>query len=218
MNPILFLITVLSVFAQLQVTSTLYSYKQQVKANPDKKLVELVKVIPNLKLDIRYATKNNFTGVEVYPSAKAYARKPVALALKKVQKDLKKLGLGLKIYDAYRPYAITVKFWQVTPTDKKAFVANPAKGSRHNRGCAVDLTLINLKTGKEIAMPTPYDSFKPEADPNYMALSPEVLKNRKLLIKLMENNGFKVIGNEWWHFDFTGWENYELMDIAFKDL
>ncbi len=203
---------------QPQVTSTLYSYKQQVKANPDKELVELINVIPGLKLDIRYATKNNFTGVAVYPSAKAFARKPVAKALKYVQKSLKKLGLGLKIYDAYRPYATTVKFWQVTPTDKKAFVANPNKGSRHNRGCAVDLTIINLKTGKELSMPTAYDSFEPQADPNYMQLPAEVIKNRTLLIKLMQNNGFKVIGNEWWHFDFNGWENYELMDIAFKDL
>jgi D-alanyl-D-alanine dipeptidase len=133
-----------------------------------------------------------------------------------VQNELNKSGIGLKIFDGYRPYSVTVKFYELA--SDKSFVANPKDGSRHNRGCAIDLTLINLKTGKELEMPTPYDSFAPEAAANFDKLSEQVLKNRALLINTMEKNGFKVLSNEWWHFDFNGWKNFELMDIPFEDL
>jgi D-alanyl-D-alanine dipeptidase len=152
----------------------------------------------------------------MYNQARAFARKPVIDQLKKIQAALKTKGYGLKIYDAYRPYAITIAFWE--KASDKAFVANPAKGSKHNRGCAVDLTLINLKTGKDIPMPTPYDSFAPEAAPHFQNLPKEIIKNRDLLISTMQANGFKVINNEWWHFDFNSWQDYDLMDIPFEKL
>lgn len=202
----------------LKIVNHLHDYQQQINGNPNMQLVEIVKAIPSVILDIRYATKNNFTGVAVYQQARAFARKPVVNALQKIQEKLKKQGLGLKIFDGYRPYAVTVKFWKVTPLAKKAFVANPKAGSRHNRGCAVDLTLVDLKSGKELEMPTPYDSFSEAASPTYQNIDPTQQKNRDFLIKIMENHGFTVFKNEWWHYDFNGWEKFLLMDIPFEKL
>lgn len=200
------------------VISSTKIYQQQIQDNPNQKLEEIIKIIPSIKLDIKYATKDNFASTAVYHQAKAFARKRVVAALANVQKELAKKGLGLKVFDAYRPYAVTVKFWEITPSDKKEFVANPKTGSRHNRGCAVDLTLIDLKTGIELEMPTPYDSFAKEASPTYDDISQPQKQNRNLLISVMESKGFKVIKNEWWHFDFKGWEDYPLMDIPFRKL
>ena len=214
----LFFIVAQQTQPKLIVVSSFSVYKTQIKENQNQKLEEIIKVIPSVKLDIKYATKENFSGIAVYSQAKAFARKPVVAALAKVQFELSKKGLGLKIFDAYRPYSVTVKFWKITPADKKDFVANPKTGSRHNRGCAVDLTLIDLKTGKELEMPTPYDSFAKEASPTYDDISTLQKQNRNLLISVMESNGFKVIRNEWWHFDFKGWESFPLMDIPFQRL
>jgi D-alanyl-D-alanine dipeptidase len=200
----------------LTVINNINDYKRSVSENPDKQLVELKKFIPNLKLDIRYATKNNFAKQAVYKQARAFARLPVAKALKNVQAELNKSGLGLKIFDGYRPYSVTVKFFDIA--SDKNFVANPKDGSRHNRGCAMDLTIINLKTGKDLHMPTPYDSFAAAASSDYKDLPADAIKNRDLLINVMERNGFRVLDNEWWHFDFNGWKNYELMDIGFEEL
>jgi D-alanyl-D-alanine dipeptidase len=200
----------------LVVISDYQAYKETVKANKDNQLVEIKKAIPSVVLDIRYATKNNFMEQVMYNQARAFARKPVVDQLKNIQAILKTKGFGLKIYDAYRPYAITVAFYQ--KASDKNFVANPAKGSKHNRGCAIDLSLVDLKSGKELPMPTPYDSFSPAAAPDFLNLPPEVIKNRNFLIATMEANGFKVIANEWWHFDFNGWQNFDLMDIPFKKL
>jgi D-alanyl-D-alanine dipeptidase len=184
-----------------------------------KKSVELDKIkkrIPTIKLDIRYAKKNNFAKQAVYKQARAFARLPVVDALQNVQNELEKSGYGLKIFDGYRPYSVTVKFFAIA--SDKSFVANPKDGSRHNRGCAIDLTLIDLRTGKELEMPTPYDSFAAEAASDFNNLPANILQNRKLLRDTMEKYGFRVLNNEWWHFDFIGWKNYELMDIAFEDL
>lgn len=200
----------------LTVVSDFKTYQANYKLHPDQALVEIKKEIPSIVLDIRYATKNNFMQQVMYKQARAFARRPVVEQLKKIQAQLNKQGFGLKIFDAYRPYAITVAFYQ--KASDKNFVANPAKGSKHNRGCAVDLTLIDLKTGKELPMPTPYDSFAPEAAPHFENLPAEVIKNRDFLIATMQANGFKVIYNEWWHFDFNGWQNYDLMDIPFEKL
>jgi D-alanyl-D-alanine dipeptidase len=202
--------------SNLLIINDMHAYQSSVKSDKNKELVEIKKWIPNIKLDIRYATKNNFAKIAVYKQAKAFARLPVVEALRNVQNELNKSGIGLKIFDGYRPYSVTVKFYELA--SDKSFVANPKDGSRHNRGCAIDLTLINLKTGKELEMPTPYDSFAPEAAANFDKLSEQVLKNRTLLINTMEKNGFKVLSNEWWHFDFDGWKNFELMDIPFEDL
>jgi zinc D-Ala-D-Ala dipeptidase len=196
--------------------TTLDAYKESIKTNSNKELVDLEKVIPDIVLDIRYATTNNFTGEKIYNLAKAYARKPVADALKKVQAELNGQNLGIKIFDAYRPYKATVKFYEVY--GDTTYVASPYRGSRHNRGCAVDLTIIDLKTGDELKMPTGYDSFTKEAWPSTPATDPVARKNRALLIEVMEKNGFKVNSSEWWHFDFKGWKNFEVLDIDFEQL
>ncbi|MFZ6009022.1 MAG: M15 family metallopeptidase [Bacteroidota bacterium] len=223
MKPILFVGLMLVLACGVQAQSkyglkamTFTEYKESVKASPEKELVNLEKFVPNLVLDIRYATTNNFTNEKIYNLARAYARRPVAEALKTVQQELNQKGLGIKIFDAYRPYKATVKFYEVYRDT--TYVASPYRGSRHNRGCALDLTVIDLKTGGELKMPTEYDSFKKEAWPSTPVSDPEIRKNRTLLIGVMEKNGFKVNGSEWWHFDFKGWKNYEVMDIDFEEL
>lgn len=192
------------------------AYLKTVKANPQKELINLATFVPGLVLDIRYATTNNFTGERIYTLARAYARKPVAEALKKVQAELKPQGLGIKVFDAYRPYKATVKFYEVY--HDTTYVASPYKGSRHNRGCALDITVIDLKTGEDLKMPTGYDSFKKEAWPSTPVKDPEIRKNRTLLINVMKKYGFKVNGSEWWHYDFIGWSKYEVLDIDFETL
>jgi len=194
----------------------LAEYRQSVTGNPEKELIDLEQFVPGLVLDIRYATTNNFTGERIYNLAKAFARRPVAEALKKVQADLKAQGLGIKIFDAYRPYKATVRFYEVYRDT--TYVASPYKGSRHNRGCALDLTVIDLKSGEELKMPTGYDSFKKEAWPTTAVSDPVIRKNRTLLITVMEKHGFKVNSSEWWHYDFVGWKKYEVLDIDFEEL
>jgi zinc D-Ala-D-Ala dipeptidase len=201
---------------KLVVVSSYHQYLDLVKSNPNNELVEIKKAIPTIKLDIRYATRNNFMQQVMYKQARAFARKPVVEALKKIQKELNKKGYGLKIFDGYRPYAITVEFYK--KASDKNFVANPAKGSKHNRGCAVDLTLISLKTGKELVMPTPYDSFSAAAAAKYEKGSPEARKNRDFLIAIMGKYNMNVLENEWWHYDFSDWRGYDLMDVPFEKL
>jgi zinc D-Ala-D-Ala dipeptidase len=199
----------------LDLVQTIEDYNIQVTSNPLTKLEDIQK-IKGVVLDIRYATTNNFTGKVIYTIPKAFARKPVFDALQNVQDSLSKLNLGLKIFDAYRPYAATLKFHDVYPDTN--FVANPQSGSRHNRGCAIDLTIIDLSTGKELQMPTEFDNFTEKAHKDYPNFSATVLTNRKLLIDIMTNFGFTCIGSEWWHYDFNGWQKYKLMDITFEEL
>ena len=189
-------------------------YTADIKKHPETRLVEINRYIPGIALDIRYATTNNFTHKVMYPQARAFARLPVVMALKQVQDELKTKGLGLKIYDAYRPYAITVKFYE-TARDTN-FVADPRKGSKHNRGCAIDLSVIDLKTGKELDMPTGFDSFSKKAAANYPDLAPKQIENRELLKNAMQAHGFHVIATEWWHYDFNGWSKFPLLDIPFS--
>lgn len=194
----------------------LKAYQSAVRKSPEKTLVEIKRVIPGVKLDIRYATTANFMRQVMYKQARAFARRDVVAQLKKIQQELHGKGYGLLIFDAYRPYRVTVAFYQKAAD--KNFVANPAKGSVHNRGCAVDLSLFSLKTGKELVMPTPYDSFSPMAAANYPKADKTAIRNRSLLISTMQKYGFKVMRNEWWHFDYNGWQNYELADIPFERL
>lgn len=201
---------------ELGVISNPRMYEMLVEDFPDKEMVDLETFIPGIVLDIRYATKQNFTGSRIYKQEKAFLRLPAAKALKNIQEKLNSEGLGLKIFDAYRPYAATVKFYEVYPDTN--FVAAPWKGSKHNRGCAVDLTIIDLETGEELAMPTPFDDFSEKAGHGYTNLPKNVIKNREMLRAIMTENGFSSIPSEWWHYDFDGWENYELMDISFADL
>lgn len=196
--------------------TTYDEYAKSVESNPQKALVDLEEIIPGIVLDIRYATTNNFTKEKIYNLAKAYARRPVAEALKKIQAELKLQGLGIKVFDAYRPYKATVKFYEVYRDT--TYVASPYRGSRHNRGCAVDLTLIYLTSGEELKMPTGYDSFSKAAWPATPIDDPVIRKNRALLIQIMQKHGFRVNSSEWWHFDFIGWKKYEVLDIDFEEL
>lgn len=180
-------------------------------------LVELIKLDKSIKLDIRYATADNFVGRTVYPEARAFLQRPAAEAVVRVHKKLKKQGLGIVIFDGYRPWAITKLFWEVTPEDKRKFVANPERGSKHNRGAAVDLSIYDRKTGKLVEMPSGYDEFSERASPDYKGGSETATANRELLRKLMEAEGFTINANEWWHFDYRDWEQYAIYDISFAE-
>lgn len=201
---------------QLDIISDINVYNQSVIDKPHNELIDLVTVVPHIKLDIRYATKNNFTGEIVYKQAKAYARKLVAESLAEVANELFKDSIGLVVYDAYRPYAATVKFFEILPDPN--YCADPKFGSRHNRGCAIDVTLYDLRTEKYFEMPTEYDDFTEKASPEYSDLPKIIKENRSKLISIMKQFGFTVYPTEWWHYDFAGWENYKLMDISFEAL
>lgn len=175
------------------------------------RLVDIRTINRNISLDIRYATANNFLKQKMYPIAKCALRNSVAQKLALVQTDLEKIGLGLKVYDCYRPFSVTKQMWEFLPDPR--YVANPARGSRHNRGAAVDLTLVD-RTGKELEMPTPYDDFTTKAHRNYQGGSAESRKNRQLLEDAMKKQGFIGISTEWWHFDSEDWEKFAILDIS----
>ena len=181
-------------------------------------LVELVKLDPTIKLDIRYATTNNFLGTPVYTQARAFLQRPAAEALLRAHRELKGQGYGLIIHDGYRPWYITKIFWDAVPNDKKIFVADPTEGSKHNRGCAVDLSLYDLKTGKEVTMPSGYDEMTVRAYADYAGGTVEERERRAILRQAMEKQGFKVIPKEWWHFDYQDWKQYPIMNVKFEDL
>jgi len=183
----------------------------------DAGLVDVTKVVPDIKLDIRYATPNNFTHVAVYPVARCFLRADVAQRLARVQADLKKQGLGLKVFDCYRPFSIQEKFWSLVPNED--WVARPVKkngkpviGSKHNRGAAVDLTLVDT-SGKDIPMPSGFDDFTAKARRNYTGGDPAARANAKRLEAAMVKAGFEPLPSEWWHFDGPGWQGYELLDV-----
>ncbi|MBS1796575.1 MAG: class D beta-lactamase [Acidobacteria bacterium] len=180
-------------------------------------LLELIKLDKTVKLDIRYARTDNFVGKAVYKEARAFLQRPAAEALVRANKALKKEGFGIVVFDGYRPWSITKLFWEVTPDDKRKYVANPKTGSKHNRGCAVDLSLYDLKTGKLAPMPSDFDEFTERASPDYRGASEEETRNRELLRKTMEAEGFTVNPNEWWHFDYKDWPSYAIYDISFDD-
>jgi D-alanyl-D-alanine dipeptidase len=181
-------------------------------------LVEIVRLDPTIRLDIRYATTNNFTKTPVYSQARAFLQRPAAEALVRVQADLAPRGYGLLVFDGYRPWAVTKRFWEIaSPKEREeGFVANPAKGSKHNRGCAVDLTLYDLATGREIEMPSGYDEFTERADPDYAGGTPAQRAARDLLRAAMEKEGFEVDPGEWWHFNYKDWQSYPILDIPFE--
>ncbi len=202
----------------MNVISTVDAYKASVKADPNQKMLNLQKFIPNIVLDLRYGSTNNFVGRVMYDEKPDYTfmRSPAVKALAQVQKELNKMGYGLKIYDAYRPYAVTKKFWDLIHDER--YVANPAKGSGHNRGIATDLTIINLKTGEELKMPTGFDNFTDSAHHDFANLPDDILKNRKLLKETMEKYGFVEFPTEWWHYSLPNPEKYEVMDLSFGEL
>ncbi|HSE37588.1 MAG TPA: M15 family metallopeptidase [Blastocatellia bacterium] len=179
-------------------------------------LVELVKLDRTIKLDIRYATSNNFLGRPVYKQARAFLQRSAAEALARANRVLRKKGYGLIVHDGYRPWSVTKTFWDATPADKKEFVADPAQGSRHNRGCAVDLSLFALKTGKVVVMPSGYDEMSERSHINYPGGTDEQRRLRDLLRSAMETQGFVVYEPEWWHYDYKDWKAYPILNIDFS--
>ncbi|MCP4589960.1 MAG: D-alanyl-D-alanine dipeptidase [bacterium] len=184
-------------------------------AHPDEPLVDVSDIDPRIMIDIRYATSANFTGQPLYPTARCLLRESVARRLSRVQDRLVRRGLGLKIFDGYRPLSVQRKMWEIMPDP--AFVADPAKGSRHNRGAAVDVTLVDAQ-GRELEMPTPYDDFTPAAHRDYSGGSKASRQHRDSLIEVMTAEGFTVLDTEWWHFDAPGWRQYGLLDVSLTDI
>lgn len=181
-------------------------------------LVELTDLDPTIRLDVRYATTDNFMGAVFYSQPRAFLQRPAAEALARAHAWLGERGYGLMIFDAYRPWYVTRMFWDATPEHLKDFVADPARGSRHNRGCAVDLTLYDLATGEAVEMPGGYDEFTFRADPDYPGGTARQRWHRDLLRRAMEAQGFQVYPAEWWHFDHPDWERYRIGNLRFEDL
>jgi D-alanyl-D-alanine dipeptidase len=200
----------------LEVIGDVATYRRLSQSDPDKQLVDVAVAAPGIAIDIRYATTNNFMHERLYPVARVFVRLPVARALREIAAELGREGLGLKIYDGYRPYRVTERMWQ--PYKNPDFVADPAKGSRHNRGAAVDVTLIELRSGAELPMPTPYDDFSPRAGHDFAGLPAVVLANRAKLRGVMARHGFEPLPSEWWHYDFRGWQRFELLDLDLEAL
>ena len=181
-------------------------------------LVDVAKLDPRIKLEIRYATTDNFLSTPVYSSARAFLQRPAAEALLAAQRNLVQQGYGLLIFDAYRPWYVTKMFWDATPPDKHQFVADPSQGSRHNRGCAVDLSIYDLATGREIPMTGVYDEMSERSYPTYSGGTPEQRAHRDLLRAAMEKQGFAVYETEWWHFDYRDWPHYAIQNIPFEQI
>ena len=186
------------------------------RLRPD--LVDLSLLDSELRFDIRYAGSNNFMGTPFYRQAKAYLQRPVAEALIAAHKDLQQQGFGLMIFDAYRPWYVTWMFWEGTPENLRQFVADPASGSRHNRGAAVDLTLYHLESGRPAAMGSGYDEFTERSYPDYQGLTAQERDNRNRLTRAMEKQGFTIYAYEWWHFDYRNWSEYRILNLTFEEL
>jgi D-alanyl-D-alanine dipeptidase len=181
-------------------------------------LVELAGLDPALRLDIRYASTNNFMGSQFYSSPRAFLQRPAAEALIRAHRWLRARGYGLLIHDGYRPWYVTWMFWEATPEPLRIFVANPATGSRHNRGCAVDLTLYDLATGQPVEMTGGYDEMSPRSFPGYAGGTSRQRWLRDLLRRAMEAEGFTVYEAEWWHFDYRDWRRYRIGNQTFEEL
>jgi zinc D-Ala-D-Ala dipeptidase len=179
-------------------------------------LVEVTTLDPTLRLDVRYASKENFLGFPSYGEARAFLQRPVAEALVRVNRDLARAGSVLRIHDAYRPWWVTKVFWEATPPENRDYVADPAKGSVHNRGCAVDVDLVSLADGAALAMPGEYDEMSPRSHADYASGPAEPRRNRDLLRSAMEAEGFKVLKEEWWHYDHSTSPDYPNMNLPFE--
>jgi len=187
-------------------------------AAPSSDLVEITALDPSVRLDVRYATAENFLGRPLYPVARSFLQRPVAEALVRVHRALGTRGYGLVVFDAYRPWSVTKLMWELTPPAQRGFVANPARGSNHNRGCAVDLTLFALDTGRAVEMPSGYDEMSPRSASAYAGGSPEARARRDDLRAAMEAQGFRVEAHEWWHFNHRSCPGYEVLDLPLESL
>ena len=181
-------------------------------------LVELVNLDPSLKLDIRYASANNVFSTPVYAEARAFMQRPAAEAVVRANHKLHQQGYGLLIFDGYRPWYVTKMFWEATSEKEHPYLADPAGGSRHNRGCAVDLTIYDLKTGEPLSMPSSYDDFSERAHPDYAGGTAEERAHREFLRRTMEDEGFTVYPTEWWHFDYKEWRRYPILNLPFSEI
>lgn len=185
-------------------------------ANRASDLVEVTSINPNIVISLPYATEDNFCDQVLYPVERCFLRRSVVERLDKVQKELEKEGYGLKIWDGYRPRSVQYKMWAIKANTN--YVANPKRGSRHNRGAAVDLTLIDFETKEEVEMPTGYDVFNLKAHAYYDRLPKEVMANKRRLQKAMTKHGFQIMRSEWWHFDASGWTQFPLMNTGLDEL
>lgn len=181
-------------------------------------LVDVTTIDPGIKLDIRYAGSDNFMGIPLYEKPAAYLQRPAAQALGRIHKALAPQGYGLLIHDAYRPWYVTWMFWEATPAEDHVFVADPAQGSRHNRGCAVDLTLYDLKTGQAVEMPGRYDEFSTRSYADFVGGTTAQRARRAILRQAMEAEGFTVYPEEWWHFDYSDYRRYPIGTKTFTEL
>jgi D-alanyl-D-alanine dipeptidase len=208
--------TVLNKYGLWVIRTTAQLQKTQ-QHDPAKAMTDLKKKIPGLVLDLRYASENNFMHEKLYPPiTTTFLRRPAADSLAIIQNELNKSGLGLKIFDAYRPYSVTEKLWEPVKDDR--YAADPKKGSGHNRGTAVDLTIIILGNGQELNMGTGFDNFSDTAHHAFTNLPEEILQNRLMLRSVMEKHGFKALDTEWWHYYLPNTTDYELLDINFNQL
>lgn len=173
-------------------------------------LVDIQELIPQIRVDLKYATADNFTGKKVYSSSRCLLLKDAALKLREAQAELEEKGLGLKVWDGFRPLAAQWKFWEIMPDER--YVSDPRKGGRHTRGTAVDVTLVSLRDGEELSMPTTFDDFSEKAHRSYTGCSKEAIANRELLETVMYRHEFLGLLTEWWHYDLYGWESYPQID------
>jgi D-alanyl-D-alanine dipeptidase len=210
--------TQLPLFAQQpEIVKKYKTYQRQVKEDSLQKMTELKILIPSIIYDLRYATKDNFTKKQLYPSGRyTYMHLAPALAIRNIQSELAPLGLGLLVFDAYRPWSVTKMMWDLIHDDR--YVADPSKGSGHNRGLAIDLTLIRLSSGQLLDMGTGFDNFTDSAHHGFTGLQKQVLENRKILKEVMEKYGFRALDTEWWHYSWPNDRNYSLLDIDQKKL
>lgn len=191
-------------------------YEKMVRSDRENELLDMRLLLPSAKFDVTYAGENNFLKRRIYPTADLFMRAPAARALVDVAKRLKKQGYGLLLFDGYRPYSVTELFYE--EIRDTTFVADPRKGSKHNRGMAIDLTLTNLKTGLPVPMPSGYDEATERAYHDYTGGDSETLRNRKILRDAMEAEGFQIFRYEWWHYDFKGWEKCMTYDLWHEDI
>ncbi len=202
--------------SRLHIIADYKTYQAEIQYDSNNKMVYLTNYLQPLITDWKYATTDNFTKQVLYTNPDAFLRLPAAEALQLINTELKRQNIGLKLYDAYRPYSVTLKMWEIVPDER--YAANPAKGSGHNRGIAVDLTLIDLTTGKELEMPTGYDDFSEKSHHGYLQLDSTVIANRNLLRTVMEKHGFKALETEWWHYYWNDGKKYSLMNFSFDQL
>ncbi|MEY3059649.1 MAG: hypothetical protein RL000_1001 [Bacteroidota bacterium] len=204
--------------AVLTIINDPLTFEATIKANPKLRLIELKAIVPDIQYDLKYATSENFTTVRLYPSNTnvTYLRKEPAEALSQIAKELAGKGIGIWVWDAYRPYHVTVKFWELIKDER--YVANPSKGSGHNRGIAIDMTLYDLKTGALLDMPTSFDDFSEKAHHGADNISSTQKNNRELLRNIMEKHGFLKFQTEWWHYYWPNGEQYDVLDFSFKQI